>query len=138
MNTTSQLTDLQQFIRTHCLKMSATRTDSNPSMDGSFRMDHWACVIRKGSKSFRVVFSMGSGHHGAAPKLEDVLDCMASDASGAETAGSFEEWCSEYGYDTDSRKAEKTYSAITKQAVRLQSFLGHDNYTHLLFGTERL
>ena len=41
-----------------------------------------------------------------APALHDVLHCLVLDA-GVLDAGSFEEWASEYGYETDSRSAEK-------------------------------
>jgi hypothetical protein len=32
------------------------------------------------------------------PTIEDVLDCLVLDASGAD---SFEDWCAEFGYDTE-------------------------------------
>lgn len=42
-----------------------------------------------------------------APALADVLYCLLSD--GEATEYGFEEWCANFGYDADSRKAEKTY-----------------------------
>jgi hypothetical protein len=56
------------------------------------------------------------------------------DASGADT---FEDWCAEYGYDTDSRKAEHIYKTVRKQTVELAGFLGPELYEALL-KTERL
>ena len=85
-----------------------------------------------------VYFSKGYGHHGTRPALDEVLDCLASDASGIESAHSFDNWCSEYGYDTDSRKAEKTWRICTEQAIRLQYLLGPALYKALLWNTERL
>ena len=72
------------------------------------------------------------------PSAADVLDCLASDAAGYESAGSFEDWASEYGYDTDSRKAERTYKAVEKQAADLARILPVDAYNDLLWHTERL
>ena len=42
--------------------------------------------------------------------------CFLSDALAAEN--SFEDFCSEFGYDTDSRKAEKSYKACEKSAEK--------------------
>ena len=71
------------------------------------------------------------------PELEDLLDCLASDASGIENSPDFEDWCGEYGYDTDSRKAEKIFKTVEHQARRLKQFLGDDLYEALLWNTER-
>lgn len=123
---------IQDFVRDLKISMTAERTDANPAMEGSRDMDHWKVVFR--SKAFRgqmtTVFSMGYGHQGAEPKAKDVLDCLASDASSADE--SFEDWASNYGYDTDSRKAERTYKAVQRSAARLQKFLGDSAYRTLL------
>jgi len=145
---------IDQFIRDNHISMTAERTDRNPSMPDSENMDHWKCVLaRRESTGKRynarkdgtaivarmtVYFSMGYGHNGKAPKVADVLDCLSSDASGFENARSFEDWCSEYGYDTDSRKAEKTFKTVEHQAKRLSNFLGSDAFQTLLWNTERM
>jgi hypothetical protein len=77
---------------------------------------------------------MGSGHKGKQPTVADVLDCLASDSAGVENADSFEGWCSEYGYDTDSRKALATYKQCEKQADRLKSLVGAAYETLLCLG----
>lgn len=66
------------------------------------------------------------------PTLEAVLRCLAMDALGYDNARNFDEWASEYGYDTDSRKAEKTYRVIGEQAKELRVVLGSTNYDELL------
>lgn len=71
-----------------------------------------------------------------APGCAEVLDCLASDASSADS--SFEDWCAELGYDTDSRKAYSTYQACLGIANQLKGFLSPDNYETLLWNTERL
>ena len=70
------------------------------------------------------------------PNERDVLNCLALDVEGYENAKNFEEWCDEYGYDTDSRKAEKAYNVIGKQKAKLVNFLGTVLYNELLWGTE--
>jgi len=47
-----------------------------------------------------------------------------SDAQSVDDARDFEDWCAELGYDTDSRKAERTFRACQRIAERLRQFLG--------------
>lgn len=56
------------------------------------------------------------------PKAADVLYFLASDARGADQ--SFEDWCGDYGADTDSRSAFATWQACAAMAPRLLRFLG--------------
>lgn len=130
----------------------ATRTDlelhnqsapENPYTDKdawSKGAKHYYCTLksvgRGPAKEFHTYFSMGSAHKHA-PTLPGVLDCLASDAAGYENARTFEEWANEYGYDPDSRKAERLYNIIREQAKELEQFLGADSYHTLLWETER-
>lgn len=65
-----------------------------------------------------------------APLLRDVLYCLVMDAGVIDYA-TFEEWASEYGYDTDSREAEKTYRACLETALQLRAILGNENMNKL-------
>lgn len=99
-------------------------------------------------RSFSFYFSQGSAHT-QDPTLADVLDCLASDASGYENAkprnhserpdsAAFLNWASDYGYDPDSRKAEKTFRAIKRQSEQLKRTIGQAAYEELLYNVERL
>jgi hypothetical protein len=55
----------------------------------------------------------------------DVLYCLASDAD-VLNYSNFEEWAESLGYDTDSRKAEKTYRACLETALALRNGLGDE------------
>ena len=46
-------------------------------------------------------------HYPIAPTAYDVLACLTKN-----DPGTFEDFCSEFGYDEDSRKAEKIYNAV--------------------------
>jgi hypothetical protein len=67
----------------------------------------------------------------------EVLDCLASDACSTDNASSFEDWCRDIGYDTDSWRAHRTFKIIEAQAAKLKRFLGDDLYEALLYNTER-
>jgi len=130
---------LRQFIRENRIKMSAEWADSNPNMaDMPAGSTHWRCVLRCQGRQMTVPFSQGPAisHE---PTVEDVLDCLASDACGYVNASNFEDWASEYGYDTDSRKDERTFKAVEKATGRLQQLIRDaDAFDTLIFHTERM
>ena len=125
---------LPEFIERLGIRLSAKWADSNPNMDDSANMDHWRVTLKLGRKQMTIPFSMGYGHGGKEPEVADVLSCLASDSTSADE--SFEDWCSEFGYDTDSRRAERTWRIVGKQAERLEKFLGADEYANLLENVE--
>ena len=129
---------IAQFISDLGITITSIRTKSNPNMEGG-QMDHWKCTMACKSHRTRMTttYSQGYGWNGAEPKIEDVLDCLASDAASFQNSQSFEDWAADLGYDTDSRKAEKTYKAIEHSSDRLQRFLGQENYETLLWKVER-
>ena len=129
---------LDQFINDQIIVSESQRTATNPNMDDGAEMDHWRVTLRRPGKRLTIYFSMGRGHDGKRPTAADVLDCMASDSSTIENAQSFEDWASELGYDTDSRKAHRTYGVCKRQSERLKKFLGDEAYETLLWNTERL
>jgi hypothetical protein len=69
------------------------------------------------------------------PQLDEVLDCLAMDSQCREQT--FEDWASDFGYDTDSIKAEKTWRACQENAAKLLHLLGQEGFDELM-GIERL
>lgn len=135
---------LSQFIAANSITMVSARVDRNPNTaddDWAKTARHWRCTLinrsTKRPRRLTIYFSQGRAHT-APPSTEDVLDCLASDAVGYENANSFEDWATDYGYDTDSRKAEKTYRMIGTQSGKLKRFLGDEAYETLLWECERL
>lgn len=57
------------------------------------------------------------------PDAVDVFAALCMDSSVLD-AGGFEDWASDYGYDTDSRAAEAVYRACLETALKLRSALG--------------
>lgn len=134
------MSTVNEFIKDLGITVAATRVDANPNMADSADMDHWRLSMRSSVNMTKmtVYFSMGRGLNGREPKLDEVLDCIASDAASVENAQSFEDWCGELGFDTDSRKAHRIYSVCKRQAERLRKFVGINAYNDLLWETERL
>src|SRR5215469_3741015 len=91
-------------------------------------------TLRRKRRQLTIKFGMGLGLSGE-PPAGDVLSSLLMDASGYDNARSFEEWAGEYGYDTDSRKAERIYRQVEAQTAKLRKFLG-DDYDAYLWETE--
>lgn len=123
---TKTLRDLCQNIRCEIVgspKLSYDKQDKWQRESNGYRLE-----LRRGRKRMSLDFWQGIGiNHD--PEAYTVLDCLLSDASSADQ--SFEDWCSDYGYDVDSRKAERTYKSIQAQTKRLQRFLEEDYETFL-------
>lgn len=59
------------------------------------------------------------------PDFVSVVWSLCQDADVLD-AGEFEEWASEFGYDTDSRKAEAIYRACLDIALKLHAAIGDE------------
>lgn len=74
--------------------------------------DIYSCAIKRGKKSYKLKFgqSIFSSQKDEEPTPYDILSCLQK-----YDAGSFKDFCDNFGYDTDSRKAERAYNAICKE-----------------------
>jgi hypothetical protein len=79
------------------------------------------CTLTRGTTQIHVPFYQGTGHK-KPPTAADVASCMLFDA--AALGASFEEWCSDTGYDSDSRAAERAYHACIASAKQIKALLG--------------
>lgn len=150
METEPERMTLAEFIAAHGLGMVAEQRTARPDQLMGDSKRHFKCTLHAGAatrwdggpesaweREFVVWFSQGEAHR-KPPTIADVLDCLASDASGYENARSFDDWCGDYGYDTDSRTAERIYNATAEQAKGLRHFLGDtEAYDTLLFQVDR-
>lgn len=102
------------------------KTDEPPTFDASgmrsyrVHLRYWS--RRRTAESASVDFYQGSAHK-EPPTVADVMYCVLSDAS-ARHHGSFEDWAADYGYDDDSRKAERIYNRCLKTAEAAVDYFG--------------
>ena len=61
--------------------------------------------------------------HSHDPTAADVLSSLLVDAA-VEDYSTFEEWCADLGYNTDSRQAYATWQGCMAMAPRVRAFLG--------------
>ena len=68
------------------------------------------CRLSRNRKSYTFNFGQSIANGSKEPTMYDVLSCLQK-----YDCGTFENFCDEYGYDTDSRKAERIYKGCVKE-----------------------
>lgn len=94
--------------------------------EDNWKHDKWDVELyyNDTDEEIKVEYRMGTGHHGAEPEKEDVIQSLFIDSEAEDL--SFEEWCSELGMNDDSIKALKIYKDCKQNAKKLRQLLGHD------------
>lgn len=72
-------------------------------------------TLKKGGKQFTFNFGQSIAEGTNEPTLYSVLACLQK-----YDVGSFEDFCSGFGYDEDNRTAEKIYNAVVKQYENME------------------
>ena len=117
------MTDLEKLCET--AGVTIVNKYGAPVNDNFRDANGWTCTLRYQGRRLTVPFYQGTAitHE---PTAADVLYCLCSDATSVENASSFEDWCADFGYDTDSRSAERIYKACERIAAKLRRLLGDD------------
>jgi hypothetical protein len=118
----------QEFCKQHRITIDVEWTEKNPCMSekDNKKMYHYKCTLRRKTdegqpRQFTLIFSQGYGINHE-PRPHDLITCIALDSSDEDYT--FEEWAREYGYDEDSRTAERVYNAVLDQTKKGKAFLG--------------
>lgn len=90
-------------------------------------------TIRNGKKHFSTTFtdSINNTQEGIKSSDIDIIYCIVSDAQCVQWNNSFEDFCNEFGYDTDSRSAERIYKACEKTYDDIQRLFNSDGFDFL-------
>ena len=83
---------------------------------GPDAVGHSACGANR-RITFQFWNSYNDAQAGELPSAYDVLACITKN-----DPGTFEQFCAEYGYDVDSRKAESVYRAVVKEWQKVRRF----------------
>lgn len=84
---------------------------------------HYTVKLTYKGRSLTTPFFTGKAWN-REPNAADVLSSLVSDTSAGEMT--FEEYCSDFGLDRDSRKAFATWKACVQVAGKMRRFLGED------------
>ncbi len=121
------VTDFAGFCKERGLTIDVKNLGVETEDSGGGRQwtyNSYRVTLKYKSRQLTTSFKQGLAHK-EDPEAHDVLGCMLVDASSV--AGvSFEDFCSEFGYDPDSRRAEKLFKDCNSNAKKLIRFLGTD------------
>lgn len=132
MNTTSNYqTEAKDLLKSMNVKFKATFLKYGQHFeDDKQSRDIYKVIFRREKNSFSLIFGQSinesTGNGGNAPEEYDVLSCLQK-----YDVGSFENFCSEFGYDVDSRKAEKIYKAVCKEFEKVSKFFTDEEIEQL-------
>lgn len=120
-------TVLADLIRRDELTMSKDFAGRTLDADG-WEHDTWHVTLRRlaidrGKRPLTVAYRTGTDI-GENFTAGDVLEAVLSDAKDGDLT--FEEFCGEFDYDEDSRRAERTWQACQDVLGRLRTWLGTD------------
>jgi hypothetical protein len=89
----------------------------------------WTCTLTYRGRRLTVDYWQGVGIR-EEPYAADILSNLLSDASSYTNSSSFEDFCSEFGHDSENKssrtKALKIYRACAAMATKLEKLLGSD------------
>lgn len=126
---------IAQFIKKHGVKVTFKQVATRPDIAAGEWIEgstHYRVTVSANRKRMTCNYTMGPAHEAGSVRPEDVLDSLKLDAAFGEY--SFPNFCSELGYDTDSRKAERIHKSCRRASVNLARILGAVAYAELLSG----
>jgi len=91
----------------------------NDDKGEDYGIKYWCELLNRktgGKYAFSYWGSISDRNKNSRPNAYDVLACLDTFSDG----DSFEKFCSTFGYETDSRKALKTYNAVMQQIEGLK------------------
>lgn len=100
--------------------------------DDKEKRDIYSITLNRGNRTYTFTFgqsllkSNNISRLRTKPTAYDVLACLTK-----YEVGTFEEFCSEFGYDTDSRKAEKTYLAVKDEWLNISRLYNDEELEQL-------
>jgi len=125
----------QVFLEKVGIVAVITYLDNNPPAWDKDTHDHnhyRVTLRRKDGDKERFVFqfwdSIANSNSGEKPTAYDVLSCVSSETT---IYDDFAEFCSEFGYDQDSRKAEQLWKTYDKQSRKLNDFFTEEELEDL-------
>lgn len=108
------------FAKKHGIKLEVLDRDYKKHFSDD-KECRWVFELRLTRKRKQYTFEFGQSIAAGdnEPTIYDVLTCLTQS-----DPYTFEDFCGNYGYDTDSRKAEKIYHAVVKEWKSVERLFG--------------
>lgn len=99
------------FATKHNVKLKINRTTYGYHFEEDEQKRYiFNCTLTRKRQKFTLDFGQSIAAEDTPPTMYDILSCITK--YNPET---FEDFCSEYGYNTDSINAQKTYKAVKRE-----------------------
>lgn len=124
----------KEFVKSYVVEQSIKRYIGFKSVfthfDKKTEMDKFIVVM--GNETFQLVKGTGLRKNGMPfpPTITEFLLCISTDCQVGEMG--FEEFCSEFGLESDSRKAYKMWEDCKENKEKMEKILGPEGYEELL------
>lgn len=112
----------EAFLEKHAIQFEHSEPCARDSFRPPDKCYHYEVTPSKPGKSVSFPFqaSINDYHNGIRRlRLYDVLSCLSVDVS---IDGTFEDFCADFGYNTDSRSALDLYLKCQEQSSKLRRF----------------
>jgi hypothetical protein len=113
---------MERMVEKMRLRADVAYSNDTPPEGFAPGSNAWRVTLRYRGRRLTVPFYTGPAL--GEPDAADVISCLISDTSAGEQ--SFEDFCSDFGYDQDSRRAEATWKACANLAPKVRGLLGED------------
>jgi len=131
--------NIKEFVNKYKITVDCELVDSNPFVrnvtsqerEWNRKAMHWKCVLKMKKKVLTVPFSQGCAIC-REPTVIDLVDSMRSDCSCVEYASSFEDYCAEYGLNSDSREDFFRWGMSVKHCRKVRKFFGVEAMKELM------
>ena len=104
-----------QFAAKTGTKLAILSSDYKPMWNEKQSRYVFKCKLSRKGKSYTFEFGQSIACGSEEPTLYTIISCLQK-----YDVGSFEDFCSEFGYSEDSRTAERTYKAVCKEFAAVE------------------
>jgi len=122
----------ENFLNRHGIEISYQSGSKEPDWgDDAVHGNHYRVTLTRKVPKDTLSFDYWdsySNRHKHRPEDSDILGCLSSDMYCPET---FEEFCSDYGYDEDSRRAYSTWERVVQFARDIKEFFTEEEFEEL-------
>lgn len=115
----------ENFLNKYGLAVTFELIDQNPNKlweDDLIRNHYKVTITRNGNPNGLTIEYWDSAVNTEADKVPTAYDVLAVIGSQSTVYDTFEDFCSEFGYDEDSRTAERIYKAYNEEAKSIVNF----------------
>jgi hypothetical protein len=125
------MNDYQQqaadFLTKHGIAFSFKLANTKrPSWDNGRKCNHFVVTLKKGNRRVSFDFFDSTSNFEKGVIVLDAYSVLACCSSELHCPDTFEEFCGDFGYETDSWNAYNTFKALRKMSKKLQKFFDNE------------